>query len=196
MDFKFSEEDEAFRQDFRKLAGEKPAARLARRGRGARRRNQVGIRTPPRLASQAVRRRLDVYPLAQGVRRTRRDPAPAGHLQPGTRARQGAAHGQFPGYRAGRSDPDAVGNPGTEDALHPEDSARRGDLVPGTIGAQSRLGPRRGRNPRGRRGRPLRRQRLENLDFQCPRRRLQHPAVPHRSRTHPSIAGSATCWSI
>src|SRR2546426_1081381 len=78
--------------------------------------------SPPRLASAALRWRLDVYPLAQRVWRAGSNPGAANHLPGGTRPREGAAHGQLSGYRAGGADPDAVGNPGAEAALYPQDS--------------------------------------------------------------------------
>ena len=195
MDFKFSEEDEAFRRDFRSWL-EKNLPRDW---------HDEGELHDPDTKEEFERRRGWHRKLYDGGWMCIHWPKEYGgrgatllaadRLCAGTRPRQGAADDQLPGHRARRPDPDAVGHAGTEEALHPQNSVRRGNLVPGLVGAQSRLRPRRGRDPRGRRGRSLRRQRLEGLDLQRASRRLQHPAVPHRSRRCPSTRASAICWS-
>src|SRR5262249_60941863 len=104
--------------------------------------------------------------LAQGVRRARLR-HPADHrLPPGTRARARPIAVYRIGGEPDRPDPDALGNRGTEEALHPQGAYRRGNLVPGILRTGVRFGPGLAANPRGGRWRRLRRERAEGLDFQ------------------------------
>src|SRR5207245_162267 len=67
-----------------------------------------------------------------------------------------------------------------EGALPEEDAHGRGDLVPALLRAQRGLGPREPQDARRGPGRPLPRQRSEDLDLQRADRRLGDPPRPHR----------------
>ena len=77
----------------------------------------------------------------------------------------------------------AVGHRGAEGALPREDPERRGDLVPGLLGAGRRQRPRRGAHAHRGQGRPLPRQRPEGVVVVRAHRRLLHPRRPRRCRT-------------
>ena len=87
----------------------------------------------------------------------------------------------------------AFGTPGAEEALPAAHGGARRLVVPGLLRARRRLRPRRpqdhGRAP----GRPLRRQRPEDLDHAGAVRRLDLLPVPHRSRPPRSSSASPSC---
>ena len=71
---------------------------------------------------------------------------------------------------------------GAEGALPREDPERRGDLVPGLLGTERRIRPRRPADRRAARRRPLRRQRTEGVDQLRVGRRLVRARRAHRPR--------------
>ena len=104
MDFKFSEEDEKFRHEFRSWLEQN----IPRDWRG-------DSELDADDKSEFERRRewhRKLYDAGwmcihwpKGVWRTRRHSSSAAHLQPGTRTRQSAAGGQLPGHRASQVRP-------------------------------------------------------------------------------------------
>src|SRR2546426_23213 len=67
-----------------------------------------------------------------------------------------------------------------EAALPQADADGRGDLVPALLRAERGLGPREPQDPSRGSGRPLPRERPEDLDLQWAHRGLGHLARPHR----------------
>ena len=92
--------------------------------------------------------------------------------EPGQRARPGDG-------RPGRHRPR---HRGAEAALPGADPDRRGDLVPGLLGARVGLRPRLAEDPRGQGRRRMGRHRAEGLDDARPVREVVHAGRPHRSR--------------
>ena len=125
----------------------------------------------------ALRRRLRRAHLARGVRRRRRAVHAPGDLPRGARARRGAAPHRRHRHRHGRPDDHRARHRGAEGALPRAAPRRRGDLVPGLLGAGRRLRPRRRADELPARRRPLRRERTEGVVVVRAPRRLLHP--PH-----------------
>ncbi len=124
-------------------------------------------------------RRADV---AEGVRRRRSPVHPSGDLPRGDGARRGAAahRRDRPGH--GGADDHRPRHRGAEGALPRAAPLRRGDLVPGILGARRGLRPRRRPHELAARRRPLRRERPEGVVVVRPPRRLLHPAHAERPR--------------
>ena len=144
-----------------------PAASRTPTASGAEKLGEAGLRRPD---------------LAEGVRRRGRAVQPPGDLPRGARARRGAVAPRRDRPRHGRPDDHRLGHRGAEAALPLEDPQRRGDLVPGLLGAGRRQRPRRGAHADRGPGRPLPRQRPEGLVVVRAHRRLLHPRRPGRPR--------------
>src|SRR5216684_9281972 len=99
------------------------------------------------MASAAPSGRLDGHPLAERIRRTRRDCSAKRDLSARARTRGGgdALHGLR--YLAARANPDSLGQRGTETPPSAKDSLGRRVLVPRLLGAELRLGSRRAADP-------------------------------------------------
>ena len=137
MDLTLSPSETAFRDELRGwLEQTIPASRRrqATRTRASSSRAQ--------LAAQAARGRMGRHLVAEGVRRPRRDADRAGDLLRGDGAGRRAARGERDRARDGRPRRDHARHRGAEAALPGADPVRRGDLVPGLLGAGGRLGPR------------------------------------------------------
>ncbi len=87
----------------------------------------------PGVDEEALRRRLDLRLVAQGVRRQGPVPHGAGRAQRGVRPGRGAAAGRLLRRHPGRPDHPAVGHRGAEAAVHPRDPQRQHRLVPGLL---------------------------------------------------------------
>src|SRR2546428_4841123 len=154
-----------------------PRARLrlfARRPRGG--------SAAPRLAEGDARGGLRRHGLAARVRRGPPRGARGGHSLPREGPRRGAAGPGMRRHLDARPDAHEARDAGPAEALSAADPDRGGGLVPGLFRAQRGLGSREPPDPRGARGRPVRRQRPEGLDEHCARRRLVLP--PRADRSH------------
>ena len=163
------------RRGARLAAGQPPRARArgwARRGDGL----------PHRVAAQAARRRLGRDRLAEGVRRPRRDPDRAGDLGRRGDPPGGAEPGQRAGAGDGRTGGHRPRHRGAEGALSGADPDRRGDLVPGLLGARVGVRPRLAEDAGGQGRRRMGRHRAEGVDDLRPVREVVHARRPHRPR--------------
>ena len=164
MDFNYSPEDEAFRSEFRAwLENNRQYATPARepladesdgewdaRIRWHRKLNEggwIGLSWPREYGGRGAT-------LLQSI-----------IYEAGTRACRHRHSVHRFRHSAARPDPHPLGHRGAEAPPPAENSHRRGNLVPGLLGAQLGLRPGLGADPRGRGRRLLRRQRIENLDL-------------------------------
>jgi hypothetical protein len=157
MHLHFSPQDEAFRREvaaWLDTGGEFKALRA-----GARQREPLVERLPGSAPGRRARGRLAPE---WGPRRLAH---PAGDLPRGIRAR---ARSRPPRpHRRGPARTDAAGlrKRRTEASLPARHRVRRGDLVPGLLGAERRLRPRQRADPRAPRGRRVGDRRAEGLDL-------------------------------
>ena len=177
MDLRFSAEENAFRQELRTLlprrgAGVHPQEGDARTATSARRRwsprtrsctpRASPCRTGPRSGAAPIGRPVQHYIYTEELQFN-------GVPQP---LPFNVSHVRAGGHR--------LRHAGAEEALPAAHGGARRLVVPGLLGARRRLRPRRpqdhGRAP----GRPLRRQRPEDLDHAGAVRRLDLLPVPHR----------------
>ena len=142
MDLSWSPEEQAFRAEARDVA------RRQRPGRAAAvRRHPRGLRPPPRVGAHAVRRPLRGGVVARGVRRPRRQPLGVADLRGGVLPRRRAAAGHAERHLPARADDLRVRHAGAA-GPHPRRRwRRRGDVVPGLVGARRRQRPRRHPEP-------------------------------------------------
>ena len=189
MDLRDTAEEAAFRTELRAWLEENLPEDLQGHRGGAARFEDAGH---AHVEPQALRRGLRRADLAEGVRRRRRAVHAPGDLPRGARARGGAAAHRRDRARHGRADDHRARHRGAEGALPREDPLRRGDLVPGLLGAGRRLRPRRRAHERAARGRPLRRRRPEGLVVVRAHRRLVHPRHAQRPRRRRATRGSRT----
>ena len=134
------------------------------------------------MEPRALRRGLRGADLAEGLRRRRRAVHAPGDLPRGDGAGRGAAAHRRHRRRHGRPDDHGARHRGAEGALPRADPLRRGDLVPGVLGAGGRFGPRGRQDERAPGGRPLRRRRPEGVVVVRAHRRPLHPPHPQRPR--------------
>ena len=180
MELRDTPDEAAFRQEVRDFIAQNLPD--SSKTRGARR-----FEDADREWSQQARRgRVRGPDLAEGVRRRGRAVQPPGDLPRGARARRGAVAPRRDRARHGRADDHRLGHRGAEGALPLEDPERRGDLVPGLLGARRRQRPRRRAHADRGPGRPLPRQRPEGLVVVRAHRRLLHPRRPRATPTRRS----------
>ena len=181
MDLTYPPEAEAFRTEIRSWLEEHlPDGWFDERLRDDRRRSGPRSTTHGRTA---LRGRLDLRHLAQGVRRQ------GSHAHAGRGARRGVRPGRRRPLRAdffgdtlvGPDDP-AVGHRGAEEGVPAEDHAGRDAVVPGLQRARLRVRPRLAEDHRGARRRRVGHQRPEGVDHPGAVRRHVLPAGPHRPR--------------
>ena len=112
MDLTLSAADERFRQEMREWLGDNLVGEFAAlKGRRRLRPRARGLRGARRLEPASRDGRLDLPGLADGVRRPRAQPVPAGDLPRGVRPRRRARPGQPPRRGAPRADPDRASAP-------------------------------------------------------------------------------------
>ena len=116
--------------------------------------------------------------MAEGVRRSRRDPDRAGDLLRGDGAGQGPAAGERARPGDGRPGGDRPRHRRAEGALPGADPLRRGDLVPGVLRAGVGLRPGLAEDEGGPRERRLAGDGPEGLDHVRPRGEVVHAARP------------------
>ena len=178
MDLIYPPDAEEFRGEIRAWLEEKSARRLVRR----RVRDDVGgaPQVPRGVDAEALRRRMDLRIVAEGVRRQgSHDHAERG-AERGVRARRGAAAGRLLRRHARRPDDPAMGEREAEAGVPPEDPVGTDLVVSGLQRARRRLRPR-GPQDQGRaRRRRVGHQRSEDLDDASAVRRLHLPARAHR----------------
>ena len=171
MQLRDSPEEAAFREEVRAwIAANLPAESRGRRG-GASRFEEWGREWSSKLGEAG-------YAAISWPKEYGGGGAPySAPGDPARGARQGAGPGPHQRDRArhGRPDDHRPRQRRAEDALPVEDPLRRGDLVPGLLGARRRLRPRRRAHARGAERRPLCRQRPEGLVVVRAPRRLVHP---------------------
>ena len=130
MDLAYSPEDRAFREATRRwLEAHVP------------REEPTTLAGAPRVAPPALRGGLRRHGLAGGVRRARRDAAPAGHRGGRDGAAERAAADQPARHRHRGADHHRARHRGPEAALSQEDPDGRGAVVPALLGAERRLRP-------------------------------------------------------
>src|SRR5579872_3013210 len=88
-----------------------------------------------RLATKAPGGALGSRFVAQGIRWPQRHADAASHILGRDGARRSATDGQLARLRSYRTHDHSMRNGGPEKALHPENSERRGNLVPGLLRA-------------------------------------------------------------
>ena len=135
MDLTFSDKETAFRDELRDVARRQPPRR-----RAASAGEDAHYALAPRLAAQALRRRLGRACLAAGVRRPRRLADRVRDLLRGARPRRRAAAGQRARPAARRPDADGLGHRRAEGALPAADP-----LAPRRSGARASPSPTRAR---------------------------------------------------
>ena len=167
--------------------------RRAARSRRPRQRERAG-RGATRLGAPARAGRLGLHRLAAGVGRPRRLAHAAGDLPRGVRARarprpprphrRGSARAHAAGLRDRR----------TEASLPAGDRARRGDLVPGLLGAERRLRPRERADAGPSRGRHLGDSTVRRSGPPGRSGPTGASCSAAATRRPPSTRGSPTCW--
>ncbi len=179
MDLRDTPDEAAFRAELRTWIEEN----LARGAPGApRRRGPLRGRGDARVEPRTLRRGLRRADLAEGVRRRRRAVHAPGDLPRGDGTRGGAAARGRDRARHGRADDHGARHGGAEGALPRADPLRRGDLVPGLLGAGRGLRPRGRPHERAPGERALRRRRPEGVVVVRAPRELLHPAHAQRPR--------------
>ncbi len=116
------------------------------------------------MAAQALRGRLRRLLLAEGVRRPGGDHGRAGSVRRGDGARQGAPSGERARHGDGRAGGHHPRDRRAEGALAQADPDRRGDLVPGLLGARVGVRPGLAQDQGGQVERRVGRDRPEGLD--------------------------------
>ena len=132
------------------------------------------------VAGQDLRGRLRRADRRARVRRARAHQRARAHLAPGVgpvRDRHRRVRGRA---RHGRAHDSRARHRGAEEGVRPAAAPGREGVVPALQRARRRLRPRRAHHPRRARRRRVDRQRPEGLELLRPRRRLGHPARPHR----------------
>ena len=164
----------------RRMAQGQPAARLGRTRFLHDARRTHGLQRS--MDGQAVRRRMDLRQLADGVRRQGPEPPATGRAERRVRPCRRTAARRLLRRHARRPDDPAVGHRRTEAAVHRRDPEGRDRLVPGVQRTRRRVGPGRPQDAGGARRRRVGHQRPEGLDDAGALRRLHLPARPHRPR--------------
>ena len=135
-----------------------------------------------RLAGEAVRRRLDLRHLAQGVRRQGSLHHGGCGACRGVRPCESTVARRFLRRHARRPHHLAVGHRGAEEGVPAQDPQRHDALVPRLQRAQQRQRPGLAEDHGGARRRRVGHQRPEGVDHRRAPRRLLLPAHPHRPR--------------
>ena len=164
-----------------RLARRAPDRRVRRARTGRRPGRRDGLGRADRVGADPRRRPLGRAVVAGRVRRPRRRPRAADHLQRGVRAGERAGAHLVLRRGAVRADAHPVRHRRAEAALPPEDPAGRGAVVPGLLRAERRQRPRQHPDPRRARRRRVGHQRPEGVDDARAPRRLVLRRVPHRS---------------
>ncbi len=136
----------------------------------------------PRVDEEALRRRLDLCLVAEGVRRQGPLLDRIGGAERGVRPGRGTAAGRLLRRHPGRSHHPPVGLRGAEAGVHPRHPQRLHLLVPRVLRARRRQRPRLAQDEGRARRRRVGRQRAEGVDHPGAVRRLHLPARPHRPR--------------
>ena len=178
MDLRFSPEENTFREELRTFFREKVPASIRTKVMESRHLDKEEM-VP--VAQGPARQGPGRAALAQAVGRRGLDAGAALHLHRGAAVQRRAAAAALQRVHV-RAGDHRLRHRGAEEALPAAHGRARRLVVPGLLRARRRLRPRRpqdhGRAP----GRPLRRQRPEDLDHAGAVRRLDLLPLPHRSR--------------
>ena len=183
MDLDYTPEEQAFRDEVRAFVRANLPQDIADKVLHHRRLVKDDLRP---LAEDPLQEGLARRPLAARVRRPRLDAGADAHLRRGVRRRRRPAPDPVRPQH-GRAGDHGVRHPVAEGALPAADPVAGGLLVPGLLGARLRVRPRIPEDARRARGRPLRRQRPEDLDDDGALRR--HDLLPRAHRPDGEEAG-------
>ena len=191
MRFKFTEQQEAFREEVNGFLHESLPADWEGADNAI---DDEAYEFRTRVPEEAGAEEVDRAGVAGRVRRARPVAVGPGRLQrgDGLRTRADRQHG---GRRVSRADDHPLRQRRAEEAAPAGHHVGRRDLVPGVQRAEQRQRPRVAADARGRGRRRLHHQRPEDLDVAGALRRLDVPARAHGSRTRRSTAASATSCS-